>query len=102
VCRRCPESRRGPAQGLRQSRKVCGKIAADPALSFKVEWLPLHDLRKESYRTILKLLKAAIASGELPAQTDAARVAQFYTTFAHGISIQAARHQGQTRSRKND
>ena len=49
----------------------------------------LHDRRKESYRAFLKRLKAAIASGELPARTDAAAIAQFYTTFAHGISIQA-------------
>jgi AcrR family transcriptional regulator len=49
----------------------------------------LHDLRKESYRAILKLLKAGIASGELSTRTDAPAVAQFYTAFAHGISIQA-------------
>jgi AcrR family transcriptional regulator len=49
----------------------------------------LHDLRKESYRAILKRLKVGVASGELPAGIDAPAMAQFYTTFAHGISIQA-------------
>jgi AcrR family transcriptional regulator len=49
----------------------------------------LHDLRKESYRAILKLLKAGIANGELSSRADAPAMAQFYTAFAHGVSVQA-------------
>jgi hypothetical protein len=43
----------------------------------------------ESHRAILKRLKAGVASGELAAHTDVRAMAQFYMTFAHGISIQA-------------
>lgn len=49
----------------------------------------LHDLRVEEQRAILKRLKAGVASGELPAGTDVQAMAQFYTTFARGIAVQA-------------
>jgi AcrR family transcriptional regulator len=49
----------------------------------------LHDLRVESHRAMLKRLKTAVANGELPAGTNVQAVAQFYMTFAHGVSIQA-------------
>lgn len=49
----------------------------------------LHDLRTESHRAMLKRLKAAVASGELPADANVQALAQFYMTFAHGVSIQA-------------
>jgi AcrR family transcriptional regulator len=49
----------------------------------------LHDLRVESHRAMLKRLKTGVASGELPARTDVQAMAQFYMTFAHGVSIQA-------------
>lgn len=49
----------------------------------------LHDLRKESHRAMQKRIKAGVESGELRKGTDVAAMAQFYMTFAHGISIQA-------------
>ena len=51
--------------------------------------LYLHDLRAEGHRTMLKRLKTGVASGELPAGTNVQAMALFYTTFAHGIAIQA-------------
>jgi AcrR family transcriptional regulator len=56
----------------------------------------LHDLRLEVHRAILKRLKAGVTSGELPAGTNVQALAQFYTAFVHGISIQA--RDGSTRA----
>jgi AcrR family transcriptional regulator len=49
----------------------------------------LRSFRVEEQRTILKRLKAGVASGELPAGANVQAMAQFYTTFARGIAIQA-------------
>jgi len=49
----------------------------------------LQGFRVEEQRAILKRLKAGVASGELPASTNVQAMAQFYTTFARGIAIQA-------------
>ena len=49
----------------------------------------LHGLRMEGHRTILKRLKAAVASGELPTGTNIHAMARFYTSLAVGIAIQA-------------
>jgi AcrR family transcriptional regulator len=49
----------------------------------------LHGLRSEEQRAFLKRLKAGVASGELPPGTNVQAMAQFYTTFARGIAIQA-------------
>jgi AcrR family transcriptional regulator len=49
----------------------------------------LHGLRAENQRAMLKCLKAGVTRGELPAGTNVQAMALFYTTFAHGIAIQA-------------
>jgi hypothetical protein len=49
----------------------------------------LHDQRLETHRTVTKRLKAGLAAGDLPAGTDIAAAASFYTTLVHGLSIQA-------------
>lgn len=49
----------------------------------------LHELRIETHRTITKCLKDGLAAGELPARTDIAGLASFYTTLIHGLAIQA-------------
>jgi len=49
----------------------------------------LHDFRTEEQRAILRRLKAAVTSGELPARTNVQAMTQFYTTFARGIAVQA-------------
>jgi hypothetical protein len=49
----------------------------------------LHEQRQEAHRLVTKRLKAGLAAGDLPAGTDVAAVASFYTTLIHGLSIQA-------------
>ena len=49
----------------------------------------LHGFRVEEQRSMLKRLKAAVTSGELPTGTNVQAMTQFYTTFVRGIAIQA-------------
>jgi AcrR family transcriptional regulator len=49
----------------------------------------LAKLRLETHRTVTKRLKVGLAAGDLPAGTDIAALASFYTTLIHGLSIQA-------------
>ena len=66
---------------------VQGAIACSPS-SENVERY-LHEQRQEAHRLVTKRLKAGLAAGDLPAGTDVAAVASFYTTLIHGLSIQA-------------
>jgi AcrR family transcriptional regulator len=49
----------------------------------------LHDLRLEAHRSITTRLRAGVAAGDVPASTDVAALSSFYTTFVHGLAIQA-------------
>jgi AcrR family transcriptional regulator len=49
----------------------------------------LHEERLAGHRMLLGRLKAGVEAGDVPARTDVAAVASFYTTFIHGISVQA-------------
>lgn len=66
---------------------VQGAMTCSPSSESVQQYL--HDLRIENHRAMLERLKAGVTSGELPARSDVKAIAQFYTTFAHGISIQA-------------
>jgi AcrR family transcriptional regulator len=46
-------------------------------------------LRRAGEQTLRLRLERGIRDGDVPSGTDAARVAAFYTTVAHGLSIQA-------------
>jgi AcrR family transcriptional regulator len=46
-------------------------------------------LRRGMELALRRRIERAIRGGELPAATNAARVAAFYTTVSHGLSIQA-------------
>ncbi|MCS7483234.1 TetR/AcrR family transcriptional regulator [Umezawaea endophytica] len=49
----------------------------------------LADHRRSTVRALELRLEQAVSSGELPATTDPARVAAFYATVLHGLSIEA-------------
>jgi AcrR family transcriptional regulator len=65
---------------------VQGAIACSPS-SEDVERY-LHDLRQEAHRTVTSVLKKGLAARDVPAGTDVAALATFYTTMLHGIAIQ--------------
>ena len=66
---------------------VQGAIACSPSSENVQRYL--HELRLEAQRMVTKRLKAGLAAGDLPAGTDIAAVASFYTTLIHGLSVQA-------------
>ena len=66
---------------------VQGALACSPSSDDVQQYL--HEHRLETHRTLIKRLKAGVAAGDVPARTDIAAVASFYTTLIHGISIQA-------------
>lgn len=66
---------------------VQGALACSPSGKGVQEFL--HQHRQETHRTLMKRLKAGVTAGDVPAHTDVAAVASFYTTLIHGISIQA-------------
>jgi AcrR family transcriptional regulator len=66
---------------------IQGAIACSPSNESVQRYL--HDLRLDANRTITKRLKAGVTAGDVPAGTDVAAIASFYTTFVHGIAIQA-------------
>jgi AcrR family transcriptional regulator len=49
----------------------------------------LHELRSETHRMVTKRFKAGLAAADIPADTDVAALASFYTTVIHGLAIQA-------------
>jgi AcrR family transcriptional regulator len=66
---------------------VQGALACSPSSEDVQRYL--HDLRMEAHRSMTRRLKAGVAAGDVPARADIAAIASFYTTFIHGISIQA-------------
>jgi AcrR family transcriptional regulator len=66
---------------------VQGALSCSPASSDVQQYL--HEQRMEGHRALTKRLKAGVAAGDVPAGTDIAAVALFYTTLIQGISIQA-------------
>jgi AcrR family transcriptional regulator len=66
---------------------VQGAITCSPASDNVQEYL--HQLRLDTHRLVTKRLKAGLSAGDLPAGTDIAAVASFYTTVLHGLAIQA-------------
>jgi AcrR family transcriptional regulator len=66
---------------------VQGALACSPSSDDVQQYL--HEQRLEGHRMLIKRLKAGVAAGDVPARTDIAAVAAFYTTLIHGISIQA-------------
>lgn len=66
---------------------VQGAIACSPSSDSVQRYL--QDLRQDGQRIVTKLLKAGVAAGDVPAGTNVAAVASFYTTFIHGLAIQA-------------
>src|SRR5688500_14134385 len=65
---------------------VQGAIACSPSSENVQRYL--HELRLGTQRTVTKCLKDGLAAGELPAGTNVAGLASFYTTLIHGIAIQ--------------
>jgi len=51
------------------------------------EWLAGH--RRDRTRSIIQRLEQAVASGELPCQTQAQALGDCYATLLHGLSVQA-------------
>jgi AcrR family transcriptional regulator len=49
----------------------------------------LARLRQEAHEALERRLEGAVATGELPAGTDTAAMASYYTTVMHGLSILA-------------
>ncbi len=49
----------------------------------------LAALRRDTEQCLRRRLERAVDEGELPADTDCAGIAAFYTTVLHGLSIQA-------------
>jgi AcrR family transcriptional regulator len=66
---------------------VQGAIVCSPSSDNVQRYL--HELRLETHRTVTRCLKDGLAAGELPARTDIAGLASFYTTLIHGLAIQA-------------
>ena len=66
---------------------VQGALACSPSSGRVQQYLRAQ--RLEGHRTLLRRLKAGVAAGDVPARTDIAALASFYTTVIHGISIQA-------------
>lgn len=66
---------------------VQGALTCSPSSDDVREYL--HEQRLEGHRMLIGRLKAGVAAGDVPARTDIAAVASFYTTLIHGISIQA-------------
>ncbi len=51
------------------------------------DWLAEHRLQRT--QGIIDQLRAAIATGELPPQTDADALGDYFAAFLHGLSVQA-------------
>jgi AcrR family transcriptional regulator len=66
---------------------VQGALACSPSSGNVQQFLRAQ--RLQGHRMLLKRLKAGVAAGDVPARTDVAALASFYTTVIHGISIQA-------------
>jgi AcrR family transcriptional regulator len=66
---------------------VQGAIACSPSSEDVQQYL--HELRLETQRMVAMRLKAGLAAGDLPARTDVAALASFYTTLAHGLAVRA-------------
>ena len=66
---------------------VNGAIACSPSNESVQSFL--RDLRQQNRALVTKFLKAGVASGDLPPGTDVAAMAAFYSTFMHGLTIQA-------------
>ena len=66
---------------------VQGALAASPSNGVVERYL--HAKRLDGQRNMTKVLKAGVASGDVPASVDIAAVASFYIAFALGLTIQA-------------
>jgi AcrR family transcriptional regulator len=66
---------------------VQGALACSSSSADMVQYL--QEQRRETHRTLSKRLKSGVTAGDVPAGTDIAAVASFYTTLIHGIAIQA-------------
>lgn len=66
---------------------VQGAIVCSPSSDNVQRYL--HELRIETHRTVTQCLKDGLVANELPARTDVAGLASFYTTLLHGLAIQA-------------
>jgi AcrR family transcriptional regulator len=51
------------------------------------DWLAEHRLLRT--QGIIDQLRAAVATGELPPQTDADALGDYFAAFLHGLSVQA-------------
>lgn len=65
---------------------VQGAIVCSPSSDNVQRYL--HELRVETQQAVTRCLKDGLA-GDLPAHTDIAGLASFYSTFIHGLAIQA-------------
>lgn len=61
-------------------------------------WLMEH--RQQRTQGIIDRLKAAVEAGELPANTDAQSLGDYFAAFLHGLSIQARDGVSQARLKK--
>jgi AcrR family transcriptional regulator len=66
---------------------VQGALACSPSSENVQDYL--HQLRLETHRSVTRRIKAGLATGDVPAGTEVAAMASFYTTFIHGLVIQA-------------
>ena len=66
---------------------VQGALACSPSSDNVQEYL--HQLRLETHKIVTRRIKAGVAAGDVPARTDLAALAGFYTTFIHGLLLQA-------------
>ena len=66
--------------GILRRQRQCGKRRAQN---------PLAEHRLQRTQQIVERLRQAVQAGELPADTDADSLGDFFAVFLHGLSIQA-------------